>query len=67
MQNFIHKNTDGSLNPYAKVYDLATVRRDFPNFQVLRSYKDFMHAPPLPFRQRPFAEFLGWHLWVHMR
>jgi ubiquinone/menaquinone biosynthesis C-methylase UbiE len=67
MKNFIHKNTDGPLNPYAKVYDLSMVKKDFPNFQALRSYKDFMHAPPLPVSRLPLARFLGWHLWVHMK
>lgn len=33
MSNFIHRNTDGPENPYTKVYDLATVRADFPAFQ----------------------------------
>jgi SAM-dependent methyltransferase len=67
MKNFIHKNTDGPLNPYAKVYDLSIVKKDFPNFEMLRSYKDFMHAPPLPVSRLPLAKFLGWHLWVHMK
>ena len=67
MKNFIHKNTDGPLNPYAKVYDLQMVRNDFPSFQIMSSYKDFMHAPPLPVSRLPLAQFLGWHLWVHMK
>jgi SAM-dependent methyltransferase len=67
MSNFIHRNTDGPENPYAKVYDLATVRADFPDFQVERSYQDNMHAPPLPVGAlKPLAGILGWHLWVHM-
>jgi len=67
MKNFIHKNTDGPLNPYSKVYDLHEVKRNFQNFKVLRSYKQFMHAPPLPVGWLPFEKILGWHLWVHMR
>lgn len=67
LSNFIHKNTDGPLNPYAKVYDLQRVREDFPDFEVVRSYKVFMHAPPLPVRPLPLAGMLGWHLWVHLR
>jgi ubiquinone/menaquinone biosynthesis C-methylase UbiE len=67
MDNFIHRSTDGPLNPYSKVYDLATVRKDFPSFNVVRAYKEFMHAPPLPVRHLPLARMLGWHLWVHMR
>ncbi len=67
MSNFIHRNTDGPENPYSKVYDLATVRADFADFQIERSYQDFMHAPPLPVSQlKPLAGILGWHLWVHL-
>jgi SAM-dependent methyltransferase len=67
MSNFIHRNTDGPENPYAKVYDLAAVREDFPDFQIERSYQDFMHAPPLPVHaMKPLAGVLGWHLWVHL-
>jgi SAM-dependent methyltransferase len=67
LPNFIHGNTDGPLNPYSKVYDLAAVKEDFPAFTVERSYQDHMHAPPLPvFWLKPFARVLGWHLWVHL-
>jgi SAM-dependent methyltransferase len=67
MRNFIHRNTDGPLNPYAKVYDLAAVRADFPDFEIVKSYKCFMHAPPLPVGWLPLERILGWHLWVHLR
>lgn len=67
MKNFIHRNTDGPFNPYSSVYDLRKVRRDFPAFEVIRSYKRFMYAPPLPVRALPLERSLGWHLWVHMR
>jgi SAM-dependent methyltransferase len=67
MDNFIHRNTDGPLNPYAKVYDLKAVEKDFPDFSIVRAYKRFMHAPPLPVGQMPLSGALGWHLWVHMR
>ncbi|MDP7036264.1 MAG: class I SAM-dependent methyltransferase [Planctomycetota bacterium] len=67
MENFIHKNTDGPWNPYSKVYDLKTVRKDFPKFRVVHSYKQFMHAPLLPVRWLPLQRLFGWHLWVHMR
>jgi SAM-dependent methyltransferase len=67
MSNFIHRNTDGPENPYAKVYDLERVRADFPDFEIERSYQDHMHAPPLPVEfLRPLAGVLGWHLWVHL-
>ena len=67
LDNFIHRNTDGPGNPYAKVYDVPTLRRDFPQFEVTRSYKRFMHAPPLPVGWLPLAGLLGWHLWAHLR
>lgn len=67
MSNFVHRNTDGPLNPYSKVYDLSMVKKDFPNFRVVRAYKRFMHAPPLPVNWMPFESMLGWHLWVHMK
>lgn len=67
MSNFIHRNTDGPENPYAKVYDLAAVRADFPDFLIECSYQDYMHAPPLPVAPlKPLAGILGWHLWVHL-
>ena len=67
LRNFIHHNTDGPLNPYSRVYDLALVRREFPSFVVEKAYKRFMHAPPLPVSWVPLEKTLGWHLWVHMR
>jgi ubiquinone/menaquinone biosynthesis C-methylase UbiE len=67
MPKFIHANTDGPLNPYSKVYDLAAVKQDFPAFTVENSYQDYMHAPPLPvFWLKPLARVFGWHLWVHL-
>jgi SAM-dependent methyltransferase len=68
MSQFIHRNTDGPENPYSKVYGIAEVRTDFPDFEVVRSYQDFMHAPPLPVaRLKPLASLFGWHLWVHLK
>ena len=67
MENFIHRNTDGPLNPYSKVYDLAKVKKDFPSFEIVRSYKRFMYAPPLPVQWLPLEHVLGWHLWVHLQ
>jgi len=67
MENFIHRNTDGALNPYSKVYDLREVEKDFPDFEIVKSYKRFMHAPPLPITKLPFEKSLGWHLWVHLK
>ncbi len=66
LDEFIHHNTDGPANPYALVYDRWRVARDFPSFRVTRSYKRFMHAPPLPVRRLPGEAVMGWHLWVHL-
>lgn len=66
MENFIHRNTDGPMNPYSKVYDVRSVKEDFPSFRLSKSYKRFMHAPPLPVKYLPLSPWLGWHLWVHM-
>lgn len=66
IDNFIHHNTDGPLNPYAKVYDLKTVRRDFLNFKISKHFKQFMHAPPLSVRWLPLERAVGWHLWVYL-
>jgi ubiquinone/menaquinone biosynthesis C-methylase UbiE len=66
MENFIHVNTDGPLNPYSKVYDLGLVKKDFPQFTIIDSHKHFMHAPPLPVKWLPLESLLGWHLWVEM-
>lgn len=66
LSNFIHTNTDGPLNPYSKVYSRKLVEEDFTDFRIERTYKRFMHAPPLPVRWMPFEDLLGWHLWVEM-
>lgn len=66
MHRFIHHNTDGPSNPYSKVYDLAQIRRDFSSFRIARSYKRWMHGPPLPVSWLPLGPLLGWHLWVHL-
>lgn len=67
MKNFVHHNTDGALCPYSGVYDVARVRRDFPEFRVVRAYKRFMPAAPwLLGRKPPGESLLGFNLWVHM-
>jgi SAM-dependent methyltransferase len=63
---FVHHNTDGPANPYALVYDRRRVEQDFPSFRLTRSYKRFMHAPPLPVHRLPGAAIMGWHLWAHL-
>jgi SAM-dependent methyltransferase len=66
LNRFVHRSTDGPDNPYAKVYGLREVREDFPDFAVTRSYKQFMHAPPLPIKWLPMQRAMGWHLMVHL-
>lgn len=66
MRNFIHRNTDGPDNPYAKVYDVEEIEKDFPLFTMKESFQRFMHAPPLPVHGLPGGRFLGWHLWAIM-
>ena len=66
LSEFVHYNTDGPANPYAIVYDRRRVERHFPSFQVVRIYKRYMHAPPLPVHGLPGESLMGWHLWVHL-
>ncbi|WP_417517194.1 class I SAM-dependent methyltransferase [Minwuia sp.] len=67
MDNFIHRSTDGAGNPYSKVYDRAEVEKDFPHFEVTKTYKRFMYAPPLPVTNWPGGSVMGWHLWAQMK
>lgn len=66
LREFTHHNTDGPANPYALVYDRKKIERDFPSFKVTRTYRRFMHAPPLPVHGLPGGSLLGWHLWAHL-
>jgi len=66
LAEFTHHNTDGPANPYAVVYDRQRLERDFPSFRVTRTYKRFMHAPPLPVHGLPGETLMGWHLWAHL-
>lgn len=67
IDNFIHRSTDGPLNPYARVYSPREVAEEFTGFELLDSYSRYMHAPPLPVHGLPAGRWLGWHLWVHLR
>lgn len=67
LEGFVHRNTDGPTNPYALVYDRRRIEQDFPSFRITRSYKRFMHAPPLPVHQLPGETLMGWHMWVHLQ
>ena len=66
LNEFVHRNTDGPANPYALVYDRRRIERDFPSFRVTRTYKRYMHAPPLPVHRLPGEALAGWHLWAHL-
>ena len=66
LKEFTHHNTDGPANPYALVYDRRRIEQDFPSFRVTRTYKRFMHAPPLPVHRLPGETLVGWHLWAHL-
>jgi ubiquinone/menaquinone biosynthesis C-methylase UbiE len=67
MKNFIHRSTDGPNNPYSKVYDHATLEADFPSFDIVKTEKNWMHAPPLPVHGLPGEKLVGWHLWAELR
>lgn len=67
LRNFVHRSTDGPGNPYSKVYDRGELEKDFPHFRVVRTYKRFMYAPPLPVTNWPGGSLMGWHLWAHMK
>ena len=66
LERFTYHSTDGPESPFSRVYDLADVERDFPSFRIERSFKRFMHAPPLPVHKLPGGSLMGWHLWVHL-
>ena len=61
-----HYNTDGPVNPYSLVYDRRRIEQNFPSFRVTRTYKRFMHAPPLPVHGLPGQAVMGWHFWAHL-
>ena len=67
MENFIHANTDGPENPFSRVYDRRLLNEHFPDFNLSKVYKRFMHAPPLPIEWLPLEKLLGWHLWAHFK
>lgn len=67
IETFTHRNTDGPLNPFARVYSPREVERDFPGFELVDTFQRYMHAPPLPVHGMPFSDRLGWHLWVTLK
>lgn len=67
ISNFIHRNTDGPYNVYSKVYTPRIAAQDFTNFDLVKSYKKFMYAPPLPVKRLCLGGFMGWHLWIHFK
>jgi ubiquinone/menaquinone biosynthesis C-methylase UbiE len=73
MKSFIHRNTDGPLNPYAKAYTVQSIAADFPCFAVENSRIHFLNARHFPgIRLLPKHWYdlldsrLGWHLWAFM-
>ncbi len=66
MKHFVHKNTDGPLNPYSKVYNRKLLKKDFPDFSLGKTYKRFMRLPFLKGAWLPGGKMLGWHLWAHL-
>jgi SAM-dependent methyltransferase len=66
LERFTHASTDGPDSPFARVYDEASVQRDFSSFRLVAAHKEFMHAPPLPVHGLPGASLAGWHLWVEL-
>ena len=67
MENFIHRNTDGPFNPYVKVHSKKDILTDFPDFELVQTFKLWMHAPPLPVHWMPGESLLGWHLWAELK
>ena len=67
LSNFIHRSTDGPHNPYLKLYDRKRIIEDFQDFDVIRTFKLWIHAPPLPVHVLPGGSLLGWHLWAELR
>jgi SAM-dependent methyltransferase len=67
LETFTHRNTDGPLNPFARVYSPREVVRDFPDFELTGTFQRYMHAPPLPVHGLPGGDRFGWHLWVTLK
>jgi ubiquinone/menaquinone biosynthesis C-methylase UbiE len=67
LSNFLSRSTDGPHNPYSKVYDTKEIMKDFPDFEIVRTFKRWMHAPPLPVHALPGESLLGWHLWAELK
>ncbi len=67
LSNFISRSTDGPHNPYSKVYDRRGIVENFSDFDVVRTFKLWMHAPPLPVHRLPGQGLLGWHLWAELK
>ena len=65
--NFLSRNTDGPENPHSRVYDRWSIRRDFPQFRLVRAYKHYLYPPPLPPKLLGLERLCGWHLWAHLK
>jgi len=70
---FIHYNTDGPENPFARVYTVKGIQNDFPQFELEKTSVHFLNA-----RHFPGSTYLpssiynkletkyGWHLWAFL-
>jgi len=74
LSRFIHKNTDGPSNPYAKVYTRKMMTLDFPDFHINETKIHFLntrHFPGVKFLPKKLLRRLdkiaGWHIWFFMR
>jgi hypothetical protein len=67
IDNFAHRNTDGPLNPYSRVYTVQKMIRESPILQLTSASQHYRHAPPPPVRKLPGESWLGWPLWVHLQ
>lgn len=74
MNTFVHHNTDGPSNPYARVYTIKAVQKDFPEFCLDKSKVHFInqrHFPGIKILPKSLYDFFerrfGWHLWAYMK
>jgi ubiquinone/menaquinone biosynthesis C-methylase UbiE len=70
---FLHHNTDGPDNPYAKVYTEELIKDDFPQFGLRKTTVHFLNERHFPgARMLPVALYrylsnkFGWHLWAYL-
>jgi len=72
---FLNRNTDGALNPLARVYSKQDARELFRDFAEVEMATHFLNKRWLPlvgsFLSRTWEQRLaarwGWHLWIYAR